>query len=115
MSSEPGRTWRISQLEGKMMSDIQEKVALAICKDLWAKGLIDMESPPEAFLIPAYVTADAAITAFLEAAADKGWHMRPDEAAEEMVTAGHGWCWLDGAPKCWRDMGKAAPPFEWRK
>ena len=30
----------------------------------------------------------AAITAFLEAAAEKGWHMRPDEATEEMLFRG---------------------------
>ncbi|KKL92625.1 hypothetical protein LCGC14_1882790 [marine sediment metagenome] len=59
---------------------IQEKVARAICKDLWAKGLIDMESPPEAFLIPATLTAAVAITAFLEAAAEQGWHMRRNVA-----------------------------------
>ncbi len=114
---------------------IREKVARAICQDLWAKGLIDMESPPDAFLIPAYVTADAAITAFLAAAAEEGWHMRPDEATREMVIAN---CELDcgyavchkalGGPKCvnhggrrkysvesWETMLAEASEFEWDK
>ena len=70
---------------------IQKKVARAICKDLWAKGLIDMELPPEHFLIPVMVTANVAIVAFLEAAAEPdergvSWHMRPDEATEEMTS-----------------------------
>ncbi len=37
--------------------------------------------------------ADAAITAFRKAAAEQGWHMRPDEASDMM----------------------AAPEFEWNK
>ena len=39
--------------------------------------------------------ADAAINAFLEVAAEQGWHMRPDEATEDMR--------LSGA----RDIGKS--------
>ena len=83
---------------------IQEKVARAICKDLWAKGLIDMESPPEAFLIPATATATAAITAFLEAAAEQGWHLWPDKVTEEAgLKNEHEMCPL------------AASDFEWDK
>lgn len=59
--------------------------------------------------------AIAAINTFLETAAEQGWHMRPDEVTEEMDTAGSGWCWHDAPPKCWRDMTKAAPKFEWRE
>ena len=58
--------------------------------------------------------ADAAIHTFLETAAEQGWHMRPDKATEEMDTAGHKWCWENGAPKCWRDMLAAAPEFKWK-
>ena len=105
------------------MNDIQEKVALAICKDLWAKGLIDMELPPEDFLLPATVTAYAAITTFLKAAAEQGWHMRPDEATEEMKIEGEdvvGWedkgdQLIIGVESIFRAMLAAAPPFEWRK
>jgi len=57
----------------------------------------------------------AAINAFLAAAAEEGWHMRPDEATKEMVTAGYSWCWENGAPPCYRAMLAAAPEFEWNK
>ena len=43
-----------------------EKVARVICQDLWEKGLIDMESPSEAFLTPAKLTAHAAVKAMRE-------------------------------------------------
>ena len=46
--------------------DMIEKMARAICKDLWGKGLIDMELPPEDFLIPAKLTAFVAIEAMRE-------------------------------------------------
>ncbi len=52
--------------------------------------------------------ATIAITTFLKAAAEQGWHMRPDEATDEMDTAGSGWCWHEAPPKCWRDMTEAA-------
>ena len=55
-----------------MTDKVVEAVAQAICKDLWAKGLIDMSLPPEDFLIPAKVTATVAITAYLEALKEEG-------------------------------------------
>ncbi len=53
----------------------------------------------------------AAINAFLEAAAEQGWHMRPDEATEEMVGAvqSGGWQVQD-----YRAMLAAAPEFKWK-
>ena len=72
--------------------------------------------------------AAAAIAAFLEAAAEQGWHMRPDEATEEM---GEEWAKLaleriqravegdmqtvgmvKGAMENYRVMSAAAPKFE---
>ncbi len=58
---------------------------------------------------------DIAINAFLAAAAEKGWHMRPDEATKEMDFAGSGCCWQDQAPRCYSQMLAAAPEFEWDK
>ena len=97
---------------------IRERVARAICK-------ADTAAPePDA---PIYIAmraakawegrkdmATAAITAFLEAAAEEGWHMRPDEATEAMkigITA----AWLEEKPPTYmyRAMLAAAPPFEW--
>ena len=106
--------------------NIIEKVALAICEDLWAKGMIDMELPPKHFLIPATLTARAAVEAFLEAAAEQGWHMRPDEATKEMILNGDEAHWKtheDGTQMkirpetniVYRTMLAAAPKFEWDK
>ena len=47
--------------------------------------------------IPSNKIADIAITAFLEAAAEQGWHMRPDETAKLTYEQRHA----------------AAPEFEW--
>jgi hypothetical protein len=59
--------------------------------------------------------ATAAITAFLAAAAEEGWHMRPDEATEEMTEAG----WdadtrlnTDPMKAVYHAMLAAAPEFE---
>lgn len=69
--------------------------------------------------IKANAIATVAITTFLEAAAEKGWHLRPDEATEEMVAditecrSGHP-SKLDthDAGSIYRDMLAAAPEFE---
>ncbi len=63
---------------------------------------------------------DATITAFLARAAEKGWHMRPDEATKEMSAAGAGAGppgMQTGGPEtafqiAWRAMTLAAPPFD---
>ena len=55
---------------------------------------------------------DAAITAFLEAAAEQGFRMRPDEATEEMQQT----FYVANTPmSAWRFFCKAAPKFEWDK
>ena len=54
--------------------------------------------------------ATAAINAFLAAAAEEGWHMRPDEATEEMVKVSGSYC-----PETYRAMLAASPKFEWNK
>lgn len=115
-------------------SSIREAVARAIAEynepSLWDKTM------PTSWRHGYTADADAAITAFLEAAAAEGWHMRPDEATEEMKIAN---CELDcgyaachkavGGPQCvnhgerqkysyesWIIMVAAAPRFEdWDK
>ena len=68
--------------------------------------------------------AQVAITAFLEAAAEEGWHMRPDKATEEMVGVVVDSCRAenieifredeDALPDVvWNAMLVAAPKFEW--
>lgn len=52
--------------------------------------------------------ATAAITAFLKAAAENSWHMRPDEPTGEMAD-------YPTARVIWREMLAAAPKFEWDK
>ncbi len=99
---------------------IREKVALAISRT----GIP---------VIEAYSMADAAITAFLEAAAEPdeddgiSWHMRPDEVTEEMVEGackthkvgkpmkdGMGECpYFIGRRKTYRAMQAASPKFVW--
>ena len=58
-----------------------------------------------------------AITAFLEAAAEEGWHMRPDEATEGMENAGFTTVAASNNPikRSYRAMLAAAPEFEWDK
>ena len=60
---------------------------------------------------------DVAITAFLEAAAEDGWHMRPDEATEEMAQQGklEWWKHEGSVEDVYRAMHAAAPEFEWDK
>lgn len=59
--------------------------------------------------------ADVAITTFLKAAAEQGWHMRPDEATEEMVSKGLGPRSVAHYPAwTYRDMLAAAPEFKWK-
>jgi len=106
------------------MTSIREAVEKAIADE----GDTDIHVSHE-------LIVDTAITAFLEAAAKKGWQMRPDEATEEMRIAN---CELDcgyaachkavGGPQCvnhgerrkysdesWGSMLAAAPLFEWDK
>lgn len=67
--------------------------------------------------------ATTAITAFLEAAAEQGWHMRPDEATEAMAHAGNGFKYTsdytreeDAALRIkYRAMLAVSPEFEWDK
>ena len=54
--------------------------------------------------------ADSTITAFLEAAAEQGWHMRPDDATEEMINTR-----IVSEEIAYRAMNAAAPKFEWDK
>ncbi len=76
------------------------------------------------------IIATAAINAFLAAAAKEGWHMRPDEATEEMDVAGlddpkasycdncmqSGHTRNSGFPSViWDAMLATAPKFEWDK
>ena len=115
--------------------NIVEKVARAICE-------ADTTAPTPNALIYINMKLDkawrgrsdmatAAIEAFLAAAAEEGWHMRPDEATEEM---GEAWAKLaldriqkavegemrtvgmvKGAKENYLAMLAAAPEFEWRK
>ena len=58
----------------------------------------------------------AAITAFLEAAAEQGWHMRPDEATPGMfmkpAEIDENWRKNMGLGRVYRTMLDAAPKFE---
>ena len=92
---------------------IPEKVARAICQ----VGC-DRENCPCDYANQDQEIKEAAagITAFLEAAAEKGWHMRPDEATEEMLSAGlnvvpgsDDWATFDDI---YRAMLAPAPEFE---
>ena len=60
--------------------------------------------------------AGACINAFLEATAEQDWHLRPDEATEEMVKQMWGFIWRnDRGPTVYRAILVAAPKFEWDK
>lgn len=91
---------------------IREKVARAIDPEAWRFwdwGEMERQRCDETLAI-----TDDVITAFLEAAAERGWHMRPDEATEEMVKRGsvlH----PDFNRARYRAMLAAAPKFEWDK
>ncbi len=59
--------------------------------------------------------ADLAIAAFLEATAEQGWHMRPENPTREMNERGSPVMNDMGqlyAEACYRAMNAAAPPFE---
>ncbi len=56
--------------------------------------------------------ADTAINAFLAAAAEDGWHMRPDEMTDEMIARVFE---IDSLRLAYRAMQAAAPEFEWEK
>ncbi len=78
---------------------IRERVAVALL------DVFDRDGTPNE-------STDAAITAFLEAAAEEGWHMRPDEATADMCRAVEGHF---ARPSQWRAMLAAAPEFEGNK
>ena len=62
--------------------------------------------------------ANAAITAFLEAAAEEGWRMCRDEATEEMGQQGKNEWWKPNngtVQDVYRAMLAASPKFEWDK
>lgn len=99
---------------------IREKVARAICATVGDHHFVDAAWDEHIDF------AVAAITAFLEAAAEQGWHMRPDEPSPEMRHAA--FVAMDkphamGEPKArafdcvvgYRAMLDAAPEFEWDK
>ena len=56
--------------------------------------------------------ADAAITAFLDAAAKEGWSMYRDEATDAMLEAGMGEDGPNWPEPSWRAMCAASPKFE---
>lgn len=107
---------------------IREKVARAICNAETIKDRGDWVQHKDCS-----AEATAAINAFLKAAAEDGWRMRPDEATDEMIIAD---CELDcgyacchnalGGPKCvnhggrrrysaesWEKFLDTAPEFVW--
>lgn len=63
--------------------------------------------------------ANAAITAFLEVAAERGWSIRPDKATAEMietVAAGSEMAGIRLLIQGFDEaLNAAAPPFEWDK
>ena len=107
---------------------IREKVARAI-EPSWfgesGKVLCNYPDQDKNYQERARKQADAAITAFLEAAAEQGWHMRPDVATEQMLFKAHkAQVWSPelgpsiGASQDrakWQAMNAAAPKFEWDK
>lgn len=93
---------------------IREKVAQAIRqKTAEIDHRPDVVQPDPMWF--AHEFATATITAFLEAAAEQGWNMRPDEATEEMqMAAVH--VALNWEAQTWHAMLAAAPKFdEWDK
>ena len=93
--------------------DIREKVARAICE---IEGYFPWGHLGDAQKYGVHKTAIAAITVFLEAAAEDGWHMRPDEATEEMIRNAFGTDGAQGWRKtAYRAMLAVAPEFEWNK
>ena len=95
---------------------IIEKVTQAILNKASTNG-IELDGVPD-YGYPeknAELLATAAITAFLEAAAEKGWHMRPDFATAKMRVAATESVPKDGSRAQGRydAMLAAAPEFKW--
>ena len=73
---------------------IREQVARAIAfsdSAITPKGHKELSWPynwSQSEVADHVVVATAAVTTFLQAAAEQGWHMRPDEATEEMLSRG---------------------------
>ncbi len=92
---------------------IRDRVEFAI-KDKW----LHAESS-----VPGQECATAAITAFLEAAAEEGWRMCRDEATEEMAHEANGFGYRseytarqnDLLREKYRAILEAGPEFEWDK
>lgn len=81
--------------------NIREKVARAVVAKQMEDSHVTGFSLGEAI---------AAIDAFLAAAAEKGWHMRPDQVTREMMIVG---IRRSPAPQqVYEDMHNAAPKFE---
>lgn len=57
------------------------------------------------------------VTAFLEAATERGWHMQPDETDPDMYDAGEAVLDTENGNlfTAYRAMLAAAPKFEWDK
>ena len=101
---------------------IREKVARAICTecdpDMCVNGSVGTGDTPSVCYQRAWELhvgqATAAINAFLAAAAEDGWHMRPDSVTEDMLNA---WAKAPGRinQAVYRAMLAAAPEFEWDK
>ncbi len=72
----------------------------------------DRREPYANSLRRSHLRTTTAINTFLEAAAEQGWHMRPDEATEVMDTTGYGFI---GGKRCYREMLAVATKFEWDK
>lgn len=113
-------------VERKNLMNIREKVAQAIDDETFDR-------------FDTFTVINQVVTAFLAAAAEEGWHMRRDEATENMVLQAAktpGMKAVDGAitiasvhgfklqPTSWHDspiadayraMLAAAPKFEWDK
>lgn len=97
---------------------IREKVARAMYEREIVGGNWDDEATGTKMAFRDEV--EAAITAFLEVAAEQGWRMRPDEATEEMGNSGAATWDVGSGPwnnlsTSYRAMLAAAPPFEWDK
>ena len=97
---------------------IREKVARAIRqKTAEIDHRPDVVQPDPMWF--AHEFATAAITAFLEAAAEQGWHMKPRAATDDMMRALYGPYLSETAEETrrasYRAMLAAAPEFEWDK
>ena len=98
------------------MTSTREKVARA----RWAHV---NDAPEDHWDSVGHVTKDTflwsvtdTINTFLKAAAEQGWHMRPDKATEAMKIASTA-AWLEEKPPTYMycTMLAAAPEYEWDK